>query len=63
MSSLKTSPFQRNLVMTRMGVSAGAHIAVHEFANLFRGRDSRAESDRTFYKEQAENLAEGLGRL
>src|SRR5688572_28636395 len=63
MGALKTSPWERNVALTRMGVAAGAQIAVHEFANLFRGRDSRTASDRTFYAAQARKLAEELGRL
>jgi predicted unusual protein kinase regulating ubiquinone biosynthesis (AarF/ABC1/UbiB family) len=63
MGALKTRPFERNLALTKMGVSAGARIAAHEFANLFRGHDSRSASDRTFYVEQARRLADELGRL
>lgn len=63
MDALKTRPFQRNLALTRMGVFAGTRIAAHEFANLFRGRKAQQQSDRTFYKEQAERLAAELGRL
>ncbi|HUR41277.1 MAG TPA: AarF/ABC1/UbiB kinase family protein [Verrucomicrobiae bacterium] len=63
MGALKTRPFERNLALTKMGVSAGARIAAHEFANLFRGHASRRASDRTFYVEQAHVLADGLGRL
>jgi predicted unusual protein kinase regulating ubiquinone biosynthesis (AarF/ABC1/UbiB family) len=46
-----------------MGVTAGARIAAHEFANLFRGDRSRSASDRTFYTGQARKLADELGRL
>lgn len=63
MGPLKTRPFERNLALTRMGVTAGARIAAHEFANLFRGRVSRADSNRTFYAEQARVLADELGQL
>jgi predicted unusual protein kinase regulating ubiquinone biosynthesis (AarF/ABC1/UbiB family) len=63
MGSLKTSPWERNVALTRMGVSAGARIAAHEFFNLFRGDASRAASDRTFYAEQARKLAAELGQL
>lgn len=63
MGALKTGPWERNVALTRMGVSAGAAIAVHEFANLFRGTASRTASDRTFYVEQARKLADELGRL
>ena len=63
LGALKTSPWERNVALTRMGVSAGARIAAHEFANLFRGRASRDASDRTFYAEQARKLADELGRL
>jgi len=63
MGTLKTSPWERNVALTRMGVAAGAQIAVHEFANLFRGAASRGASDRAFYAEQARSLAAELGRL
>ena len=63
MGSLKTGPWERNVALTKMGVNAGARIAVHEFANLFRGEKSRTASDRTFYTEQAGKLADELGRL
>ncbi len=63
MGPLKTRPWERNVALTRMGVAAGAQIAVHEFANLFRGTDSRHASDRAFYEEQARKLAGELGRL
>jgi len=63
MGTLKTSPWDRNVALTRMGVAAGAQIAVHEFANLFRGAASRDASDRAFYAEQARALAAELGRL
>ena len=63
MGPLKTSPWERNVALTKMGVSAGASIAVHEFANLFRGKDSKSKSDRTFYAAQARKLADELGRL
>ena len=63
MGALKTRPFERNVALARMGVAAGARIAAHEFANLFRGEKQRSESDRTFYVEQARRLAEELGRL
>ena len=63
MGVLKTRPWERNVALTRMGVSAGARIAAHEFANLFRGQASRTQSDRTFYAQQARALADELGRL
>lgn len=63
MGALKTSPWERNVALTRMGVSAGARIATHELANLFRGGASRTASDRTFYVAQAHRLADELGRL
>ncbi|MGH8441283.1 MAG: ABC1 kinase family protein, partial [Nevskiaceae bacterium] len=56
-------PWERNVALTRMGVTAGAQIAAHEFANLFRGRASRNASDRTFYAAQARHLAAELGKL
>lgn len=62
-AALKTRPLQRNLVLTRLGLSAGTRIAAHEIANLFRGDQARQESDRTFYRDQAARLADELGRL
>ena len=63
MGALKTRPFERNLALTKLGVSAGARIAAHEFANLFRGDKQRGDSDRTFYVGQARKLSDELGRL
>lgn len=63
MGSLKTRPWERNVALTRMGVSTGARIAAHEFFNLFRGEASRTASDHTFYAGQARKLAAELGRL
>lgn len=60
---LKTRPLDRNLALARLGIRAGTRIAAHEFANLFRGRAARAESDRAFYVGQAAKLADELGRL
>lgn len=60
---LKTSSFDRNFAMARMGVIAGTNMASHTFGNLFRGKDARAERNREFYVEQAEFLADELGRL
>jgi predicted unusual protein kinase regulating ubiquinone biosynthesis (AarF/ABC1/UbiB family) len=63
MGPLKTRPWERNVALTRMGVAAGAQIAAHEFANLFRGAASRTASDRAFYAQQARALAGELGQL
>ena len=63
LNQIKTRPWERNVALTRMGVSAGANIAAHEFINLFRSRASRTEASRKFYKAQAGKLADQLGRL
>lgn len=60
---LKTSAFDRNFAMARMGVIAGTNMAGHTFGNLFRGKQARADRNREFYVEQAEFLADELGRL
>ncbi|MES2684820.1 MAG: AarF/ABC1/UbiB kinase family protein [Pseudomonadota bacterium] len=60
---LKTGSIERSFAMARLGVGAGAKIAVHSLSNIFRGEVSRSESDRDFYKEQAQVLADGLGQL
>ena len=60
---LKTSSFDRNFAMARMGVIAGTNMAGHTFGNLFRSKDEREERNREFYVEQAQFLADELGRL
>lgn len=49
--------------MARMSVVAGTQMAGHTVRNLFRSKQAREESDRQFYIEQAEYLADELGRL
>jgi predicted unusual protein kinase regulating ubiquinone biosynthesis (AarF/ABC1/UbiB family) len=63
MSALKTSPLQRNLALTRLGLGAGTHIMAHSIRNIFRGRMERDEANRAFFTQQAETLASELGRL
>lgn len=63
MQELTTDPGARNWALARLGVSTGTRIALHSVGNLFRGRESRDASDRSFYKQQAEVLAAELGRL
>jgi len=60
---LKTGSFERNLALARLGVGAGAKIAVHSLGNIFRGEVSKTEADREFYKLQAQVLADELGQL
>jgi predicted unusual protein kinase regulating ubiquinone biosynthesis (AarF/ABC1/UbiB family) len=63
LASLKTKPFDRNLAITKMGVDAGARIALHTVGNLFRSREERSEANRTFYTERAQALVNELGQL
>lgn len=60
---LKTGSFERNFALARLGVGAGAKIAVHSLSNIFRGEVSKSEADRDFYKAQAQVLADELGQL
>ncbi len=60
---LKTGAFERNFALARLGVGAGAKIAVHSLSNIFRGEVSRSEADRAFYAIQAQVLADELGQL
>lgn len=60
---LKTRPLERNLALARLGVGAGAKLAIHSLSNIFRGEISRTEADRSFYAEQARQLADQLGQL
>lgn len=63
MDRLTTNPMARNWAMTRLGVGTGARFAAHSFGNFFRGADGRRDADRTFYREEAEKLADALGNL
>ncbi|MGQ0502617.1 MAG: ABC1 kinase family protein [Panacagrimonas sp.] len=63
LSSLRTGSFERNFALTKLGFGAGSQIVAHSIANLFRGEVSRSESDRAFYKRQAEILRDELGQL
>lgn len=60
---LKTRPLERNLALAKLGMGAGARIAVHSLSNIFRGEVSKSEADRRFYAEQAQVLADELGQL
>lgn len=60
---LKTGSLERNFALARLGVGAGAKIAVHSLSNIFRGEISRSEADRAFFSAQAQVLADELGQL
>lgn len=63
LSSLKTSPLQRNFALTRLGLGTGGKIVAHSIANIFRGEIRRDEAHREFYQRQAQILADELGQL
>lgn len=63
MARLKTGALERNIALTRLGLGAGAKIAAHSLANIFRGEMRRDEADRAFYQRQARILADELGQL
>jgi len=60
---LKTGSFERNFALAKLGVGAGAKIAVHSLSNIFRGEVSKTQADREFYALQAQVLADELGQL
>lgn len=60
---LKTRPLERNIALTRLGLGAGAKIAFHSVANIFRGEVRRDQADREFFSRQAQILADELGQL
>lgn len=62
-SSLKTGSLERSVALTKLGVGAGAKIVAHSIANIFRGETHRSDADRVFYREQAQVLADELGKL
>lgn len=60
---LKTRPLERSIALTKLGMGAGAKIMAHSIANIFRGEQSRDSADREFYAQQAQVLADELGKL
>lgn len=60
---LKTGSFERNFALAKLGVGAGAKIAMHSLSNVFRGEVSKSEADSEFYTAQAQILADELGQL
>lgn len=63
MAALKTRPFERNIALTRLGFGAGTRIVAHSLMNVFRGEIERSDADREFYRNQAQVLADELGKL
>lgn len=63
LSDLKTSPFQRNMALTRLGFGAGTQLVRHSFRNMFRDESQREAANREFFAEQARELADRLGEL
>lgn len=61
--SIKTGSIERNIALTRLGLGAGAKIAAHSIANIFRGGVDRDGANREFYERQAQILADELGQL
>ncbi len=60
---LRTRPGERNWAMARLGMGTGMRVAGHALANAFRSEDSRRAHDRSFYRSEAEHLADALGEL
>jgi len=63
LSSLKTSPFARNIALTKLGFGAGSKIVAHSLMNIFRGEIEKSDANREFYRKQAQVLADELGKL
>jgi predicted unusual protein kinase regulating ubiquinone biosynthesis (AarF/ABC1/UbiB family) len=63
MASIKTRPLERNIALTKLGLGAGTRIVAHSLINIFRGEVARDAADRDFYSQQAQVLADELGRL
>ncbi len=63
MASLKTRPFERNIALTKLGFGAGTRIVTHSLMNVFRGNIERTDANREFYRQQAQVLADELGKL
>lgn len=63
MGQLRTKPMSRNWALARLGMGAGARIAMHSVGNLFRNPEDREAGDSAFYRDQAQILADELGQL
>ena len=63
LTQLKTKPMERNIAIAKMGLGAGARIAVHSVGNLFRSDEAKEEANKAFYAEQAAVMAHELGQL
>ncbi len=60
---IKTGSFERRLSMTTTGLTAGSRYAGHAIANLFRSKERRREAHRELMGQQAQYLADELGKL
>lgn len=63
LTRLRTRPMERNLAMTRMGITTGVRAAGHLFGNLFRDEESRQEHDKAFFVEEARRFVREMGQL
>jgi predicted unusual protein kinase regulating ubiquinone biosynthesis (AarF/ABC1/UbiB family) len=60
---LETRPLFRNFAISKLGVGVGLRLGGHLLANALRDPRARAAADGAFYRDQAEALAQELGRL
>lgn len=60
---IKTGSFERRLSLTKAGLFAGTRMATHVAANVFVGKEKRAERRKKMLSRQAEYLVEELGKL
>lgn len=60
---IKTGQFERRASMTKAGMVAGSRMAASSVANLFSGKEKRAERQQALMSKQAHYLAEQLGEL
>lgn len=63
MSELKTSRFDRRLSMAKTSLNLGRRWAGNSFSGLFLSKEEKALRNQKFMKEQADYLAEELGKL
>lgn len=60
---IKTGSFERRLSLTKAGLFAGTRMATHVAANVFVGKEKRADRRKKMLSRQAEYLVEELGKL
>jgi len=63
LNKIKSSVFSRSLSMAKMTLNAGASLAGHSLKNSFSSKEDKANSWKSFVKNQAQVMSQELGEL